>query len=75
MTLYIYYVPDAVLDASYAIRLESLSPYEVGPAISPDFTSGESEAWRGYSPCVYDPTAIFVMYVSKCFHDLSVNSR
>lgn len=46
MSLYIYYVPDAVLDASQAIHLESLSPCEVGTIIiSPHSIDGESEAW------------------------------
>lgn len=56
MTLYVYYVPDARLNASYAIQLEPLSPYGVGTVISPHVIGGESEASmqnQGYqSPCL-----------------------
>lgn len=38
MSLYIYYVPDAALNALHAIHLEFLSPYEVGTLITPHFT-------------------------------------
>lgn len=37
MSLYIYYVPDATLNALHAIHPEFLSPYEVGTLISPHF--------------------------------------
>lgn len=41
MSLYIFLVPDAVLDALHALHLESRSPDEVGTVISPHFLGEE----------------------------------
>lgn len=65
MTLYVYYVPDARLNASYAIQLEPLSPYGVGTVISPHVIGGESEASmqnQGYqSPCLWPSNDLYYL--------------